>query len=137
LVGLQPVAPDDGAELIWFVTPPSDEGHRFLTEHLDPSEKAFERILREPSRRLHAAAPVPRPHAADATPDQDAKACRGPPPQRGPVGTGVRAVKSADDRYIRVAGRRVRARMRGKGPAVLLIHGLGCNVAACKALHEA
>ena len=50
--------------------------------------------------------------------------------------TGTRSAESAEDRYIMVAGRKLRIRVRGEGPPVLLINGLGCNVATWNALHE-
>jgi len=55
--GIRPLDVDDGARFVQLVTELSDESHRFLKEHLDPSEEAFERILRAPSRRLVAVRP--------------------------------------------------------------------------------
>jgi len=45
-------------------------------------------------------------------------------------------LRAVDDRYTTVAGRRVRFRVQGEGPPVLLINGLGGNVATWSPLLE-
>ena len=46
----------------------------------------------------------------------------------------ARSMPHAEDRFVTVAGRQVRVRVRGEGLPVLLINGLGCNVATWTAL---
>jgi len=56
-IEVRPVAFQDRSAFVRFVTDLSAEGHRFLKEHLDPSDDTFERMLQPPARRLVAIEP--------------------------------------------------------------------------------